>query len=459
MNSNTVILLLLLRVWVVALLARCSVATLTASQIITIEGTQYEYPVMMQYLPVFNSQSHFVSSEAVQLQYFNQSGAVDDLPVSALLRLQQNIVAMVTNDQAISTADRNTLISTGGTLLQIPYITTAVNIVSNLPAIAFVDNIIVNLNFTSDVIAKIFTGVITVWNDPAILVFNPNLLSTYNVPLKLVARTDGSTTIYDTTNYLSYFSPDIWTTGATRQPTSFPSDTLLVASEEELVDTVLTIQNTFSYCHRRDARAAGLATASVQNKAGNFVYPTEDTLTTAVTSFIQNDLLPQFDADWQNVILAAATDPNAYPISSFIYLFVYENPLVNAMTVPNQFQAIGTLTFLQFIVSNAELTTGYVAVPPILYQLIQQKADSVAADNTAQILSLAVQGSQSSGNVNGEYRISTTALAVCFGIVVLFFVAVSMMYCSLRNSIKNGTRRHVGLNQTRYLHRGGDSAI
>ncbi len=97
-------------------------------------------------------------------------------------------------------------------ILQIPLAMGAVVPIYNLPELAE------PLNFTGDVLAEIFLGKISKWNDPAIAKINPGV----NLPdtnITVCARADGSGTSHIWTSYLSLISPT-WkdSVGASTQP-------------------------------------------------------------------------------------------------------------------------------------------------------------------------------------------------------------------------------------------------
>jgi phosphate transport system substrate-binding protein len=81
------------------------------------------------------------------------------------------------------------------------------------------------LHFTSDVIAGIYVGTITKWNDPAIVALNPgvNLPST---PITVVHRSDGSGTTYAFTNYLSVTNSNWATNVGYNTSVTWPVDKL-----------------------------------------------------------------------------------------------------------------------------------------------------------------------------------------------------------------------------------------
>lgn len=140
--------------------------------------------------------------------------------------------------------------SDGG--LNIPVYLSGVSVIYKLPNDP-------KVNLSGDVIAKIFTGKITNWNDPAIAALNSGS-SLPNLPISVVHRSDGSGTTANFTTYLSQVAPSDWTTPA---GTAWPNN---VGSGQQggsgVVNTVEAGTGTIGYA---DQSSIGKATqASIQ---------------------------------------------------------------------------------------------------------------------------------------------------------------------------------------------------
>ena len=100
--------------------------------------------------------------------------------------------------------------------VQIPWVLSSTSIIYNLPSAPN------NLKLTGPIIANIYLGKITPWNDPAIKEINPrvNLPSTKITP---VCRSDGSGTTYNFTDYLARSARSSSRRSATRRPVNFPA--------------------------------------------------------------------------------------------------------------------------------------------------------------------------------------------------------------------------------------------
>jgi phosphate transport system substrate-binding protein len=171
------------------------------------------------------------------------------------------------------------------------------------------------LKLTGEVLADIFQGNITAWNDPKIASLNPgvNLPSTHITP---IYRSDGSGDSYVFTSYLSAISPD-WKSniGASTQP-SFPAG----QGAEKNSGVAAAVQSTdgsIGYVAVSYIAADSLNEALVQNAAGNYPEPSTDAISAAaaaVTDIQSDGSIPLVDPP------ASAAD--AYPLSTYSYAIV-----------------------------------------------------------------------------------------------------------------------------------------
>lgn len=200
-------------------------------------------------------------------------------------------------------------------LLQIPESIGAVVVAYNLPGIQK------GVKLSGDVVADIFLGKITKWNDPGIVSLNPGI----QFPEKdiIVAhRSDGSGTTFVFTDYLSAVSPDWKSKAGKGKSVNWPVG--LGGKGNEGVSGLLT-QNlyTIGYIELAYARLQNIPYAYIKNKAGNFIEPTLETIANAAAVAVLS--LPAGDASWAEVSIVDAEGNNSYPISSFTYLLVYKD--------------------------------------------------------------------------------------------------------------------------------------
>ncbi|CAG0980160.1 MAG: phosphate ABC transporter substrate-binding protein PstS [Candidatus Methanoperedens sp.] len=198
-------------------------------------------------------------------------------------------------------------------ILQIPESIGAVVISYNLPGIK------TGVKLSADVVADIFLGKITKWNDPRIVSLN----SDTQFPDKdiIVAhRSDGSGTTFVFSDYLSAVSPDWKSKVGKGKSVNWPVG--LGGKGNEGVAGLLS-QNPYSigYIELAYAKLQNISYSYIRNKAGKFIEPTLETTANAAAGAA----LPAGDASWSKVSIVDAAGDNSYPIGSFTYLLVYKD--------------------------------------------------------------------------------------------------------------------------------------
>jgi phosphate transport system substrate-binding protein len=169
------------------------------------------------------------------------------------------------------------------------------------------------LKFTPDVLAGIFLGKITSWNDAAIAKANPGV-SLPSQPIVVVHRSDGSGTTYIWTDYLSKVSPD-WN-GQVGKGTSVKWPVGLGAKGNEGVSGMLRqMDGGFGYIELIYALSNNIPFGSVRNAAGDFVKASLESTTAAAAS------VKAMPADFR-ISITNAPGKDAYPISSFTWLLI-----------------------------------------------------------------------------------------------------------------------------------------
>ena len=194
-------------------------------------------------------------------------------------------------------------------ILHIPTVAGAVVVAYNVPGIG------PGIQLTPEVIADIFLGKITKWNDPAITRLNKGT----NFPGTTIApahRSDGSGTTNIFTTFLSETSPDWASRVGAGKSVSWPNG-LGGKGNQGVAALIKSQEGGIGYIELNYAVANKIFYGPVRNAKGKFVYPTVETTTVAV------DAVP-LPADFRKVAVntGAAT---GYPITGFTYLLVYRS--------------------------------------------------------------------------------------------------------------------------------------
>ena len=185
----------------------------------------------------------------------------------------------------------------GKTVLYFPVVIGPITMSYNLSGVS-------NLKLDPAVIADLFQGKITKWNDPAIKSLNPgvNLPST---PVVIARRSDSSGTTANFSQFLVDAAPN-WKLG-TSSTISWPAASRGGNGNGGVAQIVKTTPGAIGYVDFSDAKASGLSYASVKNKDGNYIAPSVQSATTAAeNATIKPDLT--FSSVW-------TSGAGSYPIT------------------------------------------------------------------------------------------------------------------------------------------------
>lgn len=175
------------------------------------------------------------------------------------------------------------------------------------------------IKFPRTVLADIYLGKITKWNDPVLVNANPNI----KLPakdIKLVVRADGSGTTYTFTDYLAAVSADYKAKmgGANKLP-KWPAPTLAGNQNPGVTAIVQNTDGAIGYVEISYAKEGKLPYGAVQNQAGEYVKATPEAVQAAMADF-GNAL-----GDKLTVSIVNAPSKNAYPIATYTYMMIYMN--------------------------------------------------------------------------------------------------------------------------------------
>jgi phosphate transport system substrate-binding protein len=169
------------------------------------------------------------------------------------------------------------------------------------------------LKFTPQVLAGIFLGKITNWNDKEIAAANPGV-SLPNQEIIVVHRSDGSGTTYIWTDYLSKVSAEWQSQVGKGTSVKWPTG-LGGKGNEGVAGSVRTLPGSIGYVELIYAIQNNIAYGSVRNLAGVFLKASLEGVTAAAAS------VKTMPADFR-VSITNAPGKDAYPISSFTWLLI-----------------------------------------------------------------------------------------------------------------------------------------
>src|SRR3989449_9351691 len=197
-----------------------------------------------------------------------------------------------------------------GNVLHIPTVLGGDVPTYNLPEVT------ATLRFTPDLLADIFLGKITKWNDARIAAANPGV-KLPGSDIVVVHRSDGSGTTFIWTDYLSKISPE-WEQKVGRGTSVNWPVGLGGKGNEGVTATVKQTPGAIGYVELVYAMANKLPAGSVRNKAGKFIAPALESITAAAAGAMQA-MGPNTDF---RVSITNPDGAKAYPIASFTWLLL-----------------------------------------------------------------------------------------------------------------------------------------
>ena len=213
------------------------------------------------------------------------------------------------------------------------------------------------LKFTGAVLAGIYLGKITKWNDPAITKLNPGV-TLPGTDIAVVHRSDASGTTFIFTDYLSKVSPEWKSKVGVNTSVNWPTGVGGKGSEG-VTGVVTQSPGSISYVELVYALQNKISYGSVQNAAGEFLKGSVQSVTAAAAA-----AAPTMPADFR-VSITNAPGKGAYPISSFTWLLLYENP-------KNKAQAKAMNDFVKWAITDGQkyaTDLGYATLPANVVKL------------------------------------------------------------------------------------------
>lgn len=232
-------------------------------------------------------------------------------------------------------------------LLQFPTLVSGIVPVINLPKVRPSQ-----LKLTGTVLAAIFSGRITAWNDREIQALNPGL-SLPDLPITLVVRAEDVGTTAAFTAYLSKVDGNWASHMSSGLKVNWPKAVQLAKDNEGIVNAIRATQGSIGYVSANQVFRSKLVYPLLQNRNKQFVAPTDETLLAAAKS----SLTHRGDEELGFIDSPA---PNAWPITYATYVLIERTP-------KNLQQASRVLQFFywSFLRGDAMVNeTGYVPLPP-----------------------------------------------------------------------------------------------
>lgn len=286
-----------------ALAAALGVTLAAQKQQITGAGATFPYPIYSKWFSEYNKVNPNVE---INYQSIGSGGGIRQVTNQTVFFGATD--GPMTNDQ---------LLAAPGKILHFPTVLGAVVPVFNVPGAA-------SLKFTGPLLADIFLGKITRWNDPAIAKLNAGV-ALPNLEITVARRSDGSGTTYIFVDYLSKVSAEFRQKVGVATSVNWPVG-IGGKGNEGVAGLVKQTPGAIGYVELIYALQNKIAYGAVQNMAGEFVNASLESVTAAAA-----EAAAKMPADFR-VSITNAPGKGVYPIASFTWLLVYENPKDKAMS-------------------------------------------------------------------------------------------------------------------------------
>lgn len=196
-------------------------------------------------------------------------------------------------------------------VVQLPVTLGGVAIAYNLPGAPK------HLRFSPDVLADVFVGKATRWNDPEIAALNPGT-AIPNLPIVVVHRADGSGTTYIFTDYLSTVSA-AWAAKVGKSKTvSWPAASSVgMKGNEGVAGQIKNTPGAIGYVELAYALQTGMSYGSIRNKAGEWVLPSIPSVRAAAAE--------KPDVTATDFSIVDEPGNASYPIAGYSWVLLYRN--------------------------------------------------------------------------------------------------------------------------------------
>lgn len=319
-----------------------SVANVSAQMTINGAGATFPYPIYSKW---FDEYAKVDPSVRFNYQSIGSGGG------------QKQIIAQTVDFGASDgpMSDDN-LSKAPGKILHIPTVAGADVVAYNLPGDP-------HLKLDGETVASIFLGTVTKWNDPKIAALNPGV-TLPSQEIVVVHRSDGSGTTYIWTDYLSKVSPEWKQKVGTNTAVNWPVG-LGGKGNEGVAGQIKQTPGALGYVELIYAKQNKISFADVKNSAGQFVSPTMESITAAMST-------AQIPDDFRFSITNAPGN-GSYPIAGATWLLVYQEQKDAA-------KGKKVVEFLKWALTKGESMArdlDYAPLPPELRDRVLQKVDQI----------------------------------------------------------------------------------
>ena len=300
-------------------------------------GATFPYPIYSKWF------SEYAQRTGIKINYQSIGSG------GGIRQLSEQTVDFGASDGPMS--DQELANAKGGPVLHFPTVMGAIVMTYNVPGINR------PLNLSGDVIADIYSGKITKWNDARIVAQNRSL-PLPSSDILVVHRSDGSGTTYIFSDYLTSVSPS-WASSLGRgKEIKWPVG-LGGKGNEGVAGQVKQTPGSIGYVELAYAKQNKLPYANVRNAAGRYVAPSIASVTAAAAGM----KLPK-NTDYR-VSMVNAPGNDSYPISSMTRILVYQNQ-------PDRVKGAKLVNFLRWAYKDGEKAASSLDYAPLPAPMVAQ---------------------------------------------------------------------------------------
>ncbi|MEN9774471.1 MAG: phosphate transporter, phosphate-binding protein PstS [Pseudomonadota bacterium] len=282
----------------VALAASLSLAGAAAAADITGAGATFPYPIYAKWAEAYKK----VTGTGLNYQSIGSSGGIK--------QIRSKTVTFGASDAPVKGAD----LDRDG-MVQFPAIIGGTVPVFNLDGFQQGE-----LRITGPVLAEVFMGAITKWNDPKLAALNPGK-KLPDTAITVVHRADGSGTTFNFTEYLSLVSTEWKAKVGTGAAVKWPAASSVGGKGNEgVAANVRRVKGGIGYVEYAYAKRNNMPYMALQNRDGKFVRPDEKTFAAAAAG------ADWFAAPGMGISINNQPGADSWPISTASFILMYKAP-------------------------------------------------------------------------------------------------------------------------------------
>jgi len=308
-------------------------------------GSSFVNPLLSKMIPEYNK---------------NTGVKVNYQPIGSGGGIKQLIEQTVDFGASDAPMKEDEISQAGGNVLHIPVTLGGVAVTYNLQGID-------SLKLTPQVLADIYTGKVTKWNDTKIAELNDGV-KLPDLDIAVTHRSDGSGTSFIYTSYLNAAVPDQWGEDLVGKSIEWPVAGIGAKGNEGVAGQVQQIEGAIGYVELAYTIQNDMPVVALQNKDGKYVQPSLETVSAAAAGAVTN--MPED----MKISLVNQPGENSYPIVGTTWALVYENSPLDAERTQQ------VIDFLKYVVTDGQQyaeALQYAPLPKEIQDLDLQQLDKV----------------------------------------------------------------------------------